>query len=226
MKTRVLVRVGQDRQEWVASAYYKESAFSTVRAESRDAAVAELRAQVEEILLPQARAWLQEWRGTDDAPNCPEAAIRLPIDLWVCKLTDETCPIQAQVFVQEPEKFFGGCLAPSERKQKIFDTVAQGKYEGFHHVPGRLLCISCDREGKKLSFRYHYPWELTCVEAYCPSFSLEREWPTLLRRLGSEKISLSMLSNALCAEHCKQLAEQLDSQVAAELSTFELEVSR
>jgi hypothetical protein len=226
MKTRVLVRVGRDGPEWVASAYYKDSAFSSVCAKSRDSALAELRARVEAILLPQARAWLQEWRGTDDIPNCPEGAIRLPIDLWVCKLTDEKCPIQAQVFVGEPEKFLGGCLAPQDRKQEILDAVAQGKYDGFHHVPGRFLCVMCEREGRKPSFRYHYPWELTFVEACCPSFSLERDWPALLRRLGSKNISLSMVSSALCAEHCRQLAEQVDSQAAAELSIFELELSR
>ncbi|NQT55206.1 MAG: hypothetical protein HQ551_03135 [Desulfobacteraceae bacterium] len=210
----------------MASAYYKDSAFSSVRAESRDAALAELQAQVEAILLPQARAWLQEWRSTDDTLNCPEGAIRLPIDLWVCKLTDETCPIQAQVFVREPEKFLSDCLAPPDRKKEILGAVMQGQYDGFHHVPGRSLCVVCEREGKKLSFCYHYPWELTFIETCYPSFSLERDWPGLLRKLGSKNISLSMLSNALCAEHCRQLVEKVDSQAAAELSIFELELSR
>ncbi len=225
MKTQVLARVSRDGNDWVASAYYKESSFCTIRAASSAAAIAELKAQAEEVLLPQARAWLNEWRGSNEAPNCPEGAIRLPIDLWVCKLSNETCPIQAQVFVKEPEQFLGGCLAPKERKQQILDTVAQGKYDGFHHVPGRFLCLSCEREGKKPSFRYHYPWELTCVEAYFP-FVLERDWPALRRRLGNENISLSTVSTPLCAPHCRQLADQLHSGMAAELFVLELELGR
>ena len=225
IKTQVLARVSRERNEWVASAYYKESSFCTIREASSAAAIAEMKAHVEEVLLPQARAWLNKWRGSNEAPNCPEGAIRLPIDLWVCKLTDETCPIQAQVFVQEPDQFFGGCLAPQERKQQILDTVSQGKYDGFHHVPGRFLCVSCKREGKKPSLSYHYPWELTCVEAYYP-FVLKRDWPALRRRLGSENISLSTVSRALCAPHCRQLAEQLDSGMAAELFVLEPELGR
>ena len=225
MKTQVLSRISNDGNEWVASAYYKESSFCTIRAASSAVAIAELKLRVEEVLYPQARAWLNEWRGRKEAPNCPEGAIRLPIDSWVCKLADKTCHLQAQVFVQEPEKFFGGCLASQDRKQQIFDTVAQGKYDDFHHMPGRFLCKSCEREGKKLSFRYHYPWELTYVAAYYP-FVLERDWPTLLRRFGSKNISLSSVVTGLCAPHCKHLTEKLDSAVAAELFFLELEMGR
>jgi hypothetical protein len=226
VRTRVLVRIAQDETEWVASAYFKDSAFCTVRAESREGARAELQVQVETILLPQTRAWLQERRGAENSPNCPEGAIRLPIDLWVCKLTNVLCPLQAQVLVNEPEAFIRDCLAPPDRKEGILQTVSLGKYGGFHHVPGRFLCPACEREAKKESFKYHYPWELTFLETCCPSFSLERDWPDLVRRLGRKNISLSILSSALCAEHFRQLAAQVDPQVAAELSIFELEVGR
>lgn len=226
MKTRVLVRIGQNKAEWVASVYYKDSAFCTVRAESREGVMAEIQLQVKTILLPQTRAWLQEWRGAEKSPNCPEGAIRLPIDLWVCKLTDDLCPLQAQVLVNEREEFIRHCVAPPTRKEEILRTVALGKYDGFHHVPGRFLYPACEQEAKKGSFKYHYPWELTFLETCCPSFLLERDWPELLRRLDRKNISLSMLSNALCAEHCRQLAAQVDPKVAAELSIIELEVDR
>jgi len=224
MKTQVLARVSFDGNEWIASAYYKNSSFCTIHAMSRSAAIAELRAQVEEIFVPQSRAWFKEFRGSNEAPNCPEGAIRLPIDIWVCKLTDETCPIQAQVFMQEPEKFFSGCLAPEKRKQQIMDTIIQGKYGGFHHVPGRFLCAACEIEEKKTSFQYHYPWELTSIEAYYP-FS-QRDWSELRRRLLKKNISLSTISTALCALHCKQLAEQIDSKISAELFILKFELFR
>lgn len=224
MKTRVLVRVAPDGVEWVASAYQAEHAVCTVRADSQAQTIENLTAEVEQGIAIQAREWLDRWRGDDDAPNCPEGAVKLPIDLWVCKLVKETCPIQAQVFIQEPERFFSGCLAPEARKQEIFATVARGKYDGFHHVPGRYLCVVCERERKKPSFCYHYPWELTHIEAYYP-FVIERDWPQVRRRLGS-RISLSTVSTALCAPHCILLAGQLDAEVAAQLSVLEVEVKR
>lgn len=223
MKSRVLARVTQVGDDWAASAFQAERAFCTAHATSQDVAVEDLKAQVEEGLPIQARAWLRQFRGGEDAPNCPEGAIKLPIDLWVCKLVHQTCPIQAQVFIEEPERFFSGCLAPPERKKQIFDTVAQGKYDGFHHVPGRYLCVSCEREGKKPSLRYHYPWELANLEAYYP-FVLGRDWPVVRRRLRN-KITLSMVSTALCAYHCVQLLQQLDSAAAAELRVLEFELS-
>jgi hypothetical protein len=206
-------------------AYYRESSFCTVRAVSSTTAITELKLQVEEILYPQARAWHNEWRGRKEAPNCPEGAIRLPIDSWVCKLTDKTCPLQAQVFLQAREEFFKGCLASQDRKRQIFNTVVQGKYDGFHHIPGRFLCKSCEKERKKLSFRYHYPWELTFVTAYYP-FDLEQDWPTLLKKFGNNNISLSTVVTGMCASHCKQLAEKLDPAVAAELFILEIELER
>ena len=140
------------------------------------------------------------------------------------QLLNETCPIQAQVFLGDPERFFAGCLAPAGRKQQILDTVAQGRYDGFHHVPGRYLCVSCENEGKKVSRRYHYPWQLTSLEAYS-AFVMAGDWPQVRRRLG-RRITFSMVANALCAPHCIQLAQLVDQVLAAQLRVLEFDVSR
>jgi len=225
MKTRVLAKAIREKEEWVAEAYQQEGVFCSAGGSSETEAVQRLRPKVEELLVTHGRAWLQEWKGSRNVPNCPEGAIKLPIDLWVCKVVNQTCPIQAQVFLEEPDRFFQHCLAPPQRKRQIFDTVFNGEYDGFHHVPGRYLCVSCEQEGKKMSFRYHYPWELTCLEVYFP-FVVEREWPNIRSKMMAKGWGLSNVTTALCAMHCKYLAEELDPAIAARLHVLDFEISR
>ncbi len=227
MKTHVLIGIRQEGVEWLASAYRSESAFCSVRALSEPAAVERLRAEVEGIIAVDGRAWLERWKhaGSPRAPNCPEGTIKLPIDLWTCKLVDKMCPIQSQVLLDDRAVFLQHCLAPRERSEQIFDTVTKGKYDGSHHIPGRYLCVWCQRQRKSTSRQYHYPWELTCIEAYYP-FVFERDWPRFHRKLRDVGASRSEVSNALCAAHCTQLAEQLDPALAATLRVIEFEVSQ
>jgi hypothetical protein len=227
MKNRVLARVHIHEGGWIASAYRAEDVFCSVSAPSEMVAMAELGVAVEGLIAVEGRPWLEQWKHGGDVrvPNCPEGAVKLPIDLWTCKLEKKTCPIQAQIFLDDPDRFFRHCLAPRDRMQEIFDTVAAGKYDGFHHIPGRYLCVACQHDGRAAAFQYHYPWELTSVEAYC-QFELMRDWPRLRRQLLSKGWSMSEVSNALCAAHCRELAEKLDPAVAAELRVLEFELSR
>ena len=75
------------------------------------------------------RAWIDAMKhgGNTAAPNCPEGAVELPIDAWVCKLMKTDCPLQAQVLLDEPDIFFDKCLAPPGRALAIFETVRDGK---------------------------------------------------------------------------------------------------
>lgn len=227
MRNRVLVRVQSTSQEWCGSAYKAEDIFCSASGLSETEAIERLRAKVENFIAGEGKAWIEQWKHAGDSrtPNCPEGAVRLPIDLWVCKLKDEVCPIQAQVFLDDPETFFRHCLATRDRAQEIFDTVAGRKYDGFHHIPGRYLCVACQHDGIAEAFQYHYPWELTSVEAYYP-FEIKRDLPRLHKQLKSKGWGTAEISNALCAAHSKQLAEKLDPTIAAELKVLEFEVSR
>lgn len=226
MLTRVLARLHQSESEWIALAYQGETAFCTARGVSVATVLSALRDDVRENIALQARAWLQQGKQPGpDITNCPEGAIRLPIDRWECKLTKEVCPIQAQVFLDDRDRFVRHCQAPKARKEQIFDSVAGGAYNGFHHVPGRYLCPSCKHEGKKMSFRYHYPWELTLLRAYYP-FVYERDWPHVRAKLRNTRHGLTLVSSALCATHCKELAERIDPVLAAELMVIEFDLSR
>lgn len=226
MKTRILARVFERDGLWAASAFSEESAFCSIVASSDQDAEADLRQKVAAMLDVRARAWLEQWQhgGDPDAPNCPEGAVKLPIDLWVCKLYDTTCPLQAQVSLRESERFYEHCLAPPEKKQAIFKTVDSGEYSGFHHVPGRFLCVWCEVDGKQGAFAYHYPWEMTHVTALFP-FPEKDVWK-LMRRLKREGLPGPAAYGGLCAQHCKQLIQLIEPSIGASLRITEFELFR
>lgn len=99
--------------------------------------------------------------------NCPHGMIKLPIDLWYCRLFNQACPVQASINTQNWEQFHGQCLAAPDRQGGIRQAIESGKYTGFHHMPGRYLCPTC--KSRKDSWRaYHYPWELQPLSLFVP----------------------------------------------------------
>jgi hypothetical protein len=224
VKTRILGRVRPQAKDWLADAYQREAVFCSVRAKSQTGALDRLKTEVESAVVALAQPWIKNWQGSDRVPNCPESKIKLPIDLWYCKLVDKKCPIQGQVFLDEPSLFFEGCLAPQEKRQQIFDTVEKGKYRGFHHVPGRYLCTGCEDDGRKGAFRYHDPWELTLLQAYYPI--AEGDWLEIRRKLVVKGINLTSASNAQCAPHAIELATRIDPGLGAELTILEFDIYR
>lgn len=101
--------------------------------------------------------------------NCPEGKIKLPIDLWYCKITDKSCPLQASINTEKWDEFHKYCLAPKERQEGIGQAITSERYKGFHHMPGRYLCPTCKPSRKGNWDRaYHFPWELEPLEVYVP----------------------------------------------------------
>lgn len=226
MKTRILARCHRDGELWTCVAYQSEGVFSEARRTSKSEVLEAVKTQVREIVTSQAKGWIDaKKRPAADIVNCPEAAIRLPIDIWTCKLTKDVCPVQGQVYLNDRDLFFQHCRAPQQRREQIFSVVATGTYDGFHHVPGRFLCPACEHEGRKPALRYHYPWELTHLQAYF-SFEYERDWPSVRKKLRNKTFSLNLVSSALCAPHSRELAEQLDPALAAELFIIDFDLSR
>lgn len=111
--------------------------------------------------------WIQFWKnqGTEHLCNCPQGYIELPIDLWKCKIDNSICNLQAQVDITDRDTFFSKCAAGEEQKNGIFSAITEGKYDGFHHVPGRNLCVMCEANPKtKGSYQYHYEIEMQFIE--------------------------------------------------------------
>lgn len=101
--------------------------------------------------------------------NCPEGKLKIPVDIWYCKLVNKACPIQACIDTDEWSTFHEFCLADSNRQQKIHEAIVTGKYNGFHHMPGRYLCPMCGPSRKGNWERaYHYPWDLRPLSLFVP----------------------------------------------------------
>lgn len=225
MKTYVLTRLRSEGSGFVACAYSRDGQFCAVAATSAAEALDALRGEVRAALAAGVKAWIQQWSGGPNRPNCPEATIRLPIDLWVCKLFDEVCPTQGQVLLDTPDEFVAHCLADSGRKEQILNVVTNGDYAGFHHIPGRYLCVRCEQEGRKASFQHHYPWELTDIER-CSSFEVERDWPRVISRLRKKEMHLSNVTTPLCAAHCIELLKEVEPEIAGQFQILALDVTR
>ena len=223
MKSRVLVKTEAVTGGWVGNAYCHKGAIAVGPMESEDDLLTVLHRNVENYLATYGAAWLQSWQYSESLKivNCPEGAVKLPIDLWVCKLVQQTCPIQAQVFMNDREGFFAGCLAPDAKKQEIFETIANGQYAGFHHILGRYLCARCEEAGGKQYFNFHYPWELASLEDFAP-FEPMRDMLAVLRA----GISRTAVLHPLCAKHAVEVAQLLYPDVAVQLCILEFDIER
>ena len=187
MKIRFLVQGKQELSgEYDIICHGRYFKNLTVTAKSINEGVEAMRVVLEQFMKITGTKWIERWKGSSGSVNCPEGYILLPIDIWKCKITRETCGIQAQVPITDKNKFFAWCNAPRERKENIFKIIRTRKYTGFHHIPGRHLCVQCQNDKwKKRTKHYHYPWELVSVSGcvdFCGEFK-PKKFET-----GSEKI--------------------------------------
>ncbi len=221
----------------------------TVGAPSVDEGAEVLNHVLTKFMDTRGMAWIERWKGGKDYVNCPEAYVELPIDLWKCKVTKDRCNLQAQVNIKDKQEFFDRCHAPENRKRNIFKTIRDGKYTGFHHVPGRHLCVQCLKDkGKKINMHYHYPWELVSISD-CINFSgeYENEAPTsdeildfedslvldeqlrkegyltlgeMIEREGFEPLAADY---GVCPECCKRIISAVFPEIQNQLRVIELD---
>ena len=128
----------------------------------------------------------------DDWVNCQEGRAKVPADVWHCKITEEPCPIQAQIRLGDEESFFKDCnldnhenkvkskreKSPEEYKEGLWGAISSGKYRGYHHDPGSIPCFSCDQS--KHREEYHFPWEATQILDHIDNYESARTSKELL----------------------------------------------
>ena len=136
-----------------------------VKASSRDEAISYLPEYVSKFIEIHGRKHIESCSFDETHVNCPQAFILLPLDAWYCKNTKQNCPIQGWLDMSNKANFFKSCLVQEKVKNGIWGSIVQGKYRGFHHVPGRYLCALCENDN--INYNYHYPWELTILSDHC-----------------------------------------------------------
>jgi hypothetical protein len=229
LKTRVLIRTQAFEESWIGVAFGgKEGVLAALISPTQLALRVDLTRSVEYTLATAGRDYLRNLghAGSQEAVVCPEGAIRRPIDTWICKVDKKTCPIQAQVRLDDPQHFFGGCLLAEDRRNAIFATVQSGRYRGFHHMTGRYLCPRCEElQGNESAASYHYPWELSSFTRVT-EFDLDRDMLTAVPLLSRANMGRSVVLAALCARHCIEVAELLTPHAVGDLDVLQLDIHR
>jgi len=187
--------------------------------QSRHRAFEDIRVRLVQYLQNEGRSYISLCKGTSEIINCPEGYIELPVDVWRCKLSKKVCSIQAQVLTTNKQEFMSGCHAPKQRKEAILKAVKDGKYDGFHHIPGRYLCPSCKG---KIYRRYYYPWELTLVSKFLGVSGAE-QWLLLEKNLIEKNMDPEVGYLALCPKCFKKVVSKVDPKFDNELEILEVD---
>ena len=153
--------------------------------------------------------------------RCPEGFVMLPSDTWCCKITKDLCCLQSFVDTNDKSGFLAGCDASVNKKEEIFTTIVEQKYNGFHHVPGRYLCPACkDSKTSKSPFSYHYRWETALLD-----MALGLPYKEVKRLMPVDQFNNSYLNSRLCAACCIKIANELSPSAAKGLELLEFEIN-
>ncbi len=182
---------------------------------SQEQAINDLTDKLSVFLENEAKSYLSGCQGNEGFINCPEGKIISPVDIWYCKLTDTSCPTQAQVLLTNKEQFFSKCLADDDRKNAIYDTIENGKYMGAHQKVGRVICSLCyslrypgnEDKPKKNINPYYYHFELYSLNDYFDADNDDFRRDFLMKGIDPRAY------NPMCAECFIEVVSKIDSNI-------------
>lgn len=202
MKSRFLVQKVRRSQQFLLNC---SMLSDVVVADSEDRCLALLKEKLNDFLITKGKEYVNQFKSADDGKvNCPDGFVLLPLDAWHCKQDKASCALQASIDSNDKDGFVTHCRAGN--KESIFKAIEQQAYTGFHHVPGRYLCPSCDYSLKESqqNFKYHYPWELYPLWE-CINF----EDKTVMSTMYDLDIPSSIRHSKVCAPCFLKLINQL-----------------
>ncbi len=218
MKSKSLVKIIEHNDGGFHLTFFRPLLSLFYAGMSREHSLAVATRFIGDVIKYEATPYVDFWSSNEEQTNCPEGCISLPADIWKCKLTNEVCALQSSIDKCNKMNFIELCHAPELKKEQIWETIKDGKYQGFHHVPGRNLCICCDiKDKKKESFKYHYPWEFAELDvAICSTYE------NTYKELERNNLPIHYVMSPLCAECCYELAVKLHPELKNSLSVIEL----
>ncbi len=196
MKVKLLAKISNHGDEYQITSQAEPRLI--IIDSNKDEGVIRLAEYFDKHLVKTLGKWIDFWKnmGEENACNCPEGYIELPIDLWKCKYNKNSCNLQARVDISDRNAFFKGCTATIKQKEGIFTAIKNGKYDGFHHVPGRNLCVMCEQNPKKsVSHQYHYEIEMQFIEDL-----ISETEDDFLRIIAKSKYPRAIKYCAICTE--------------------------
>ncbi|EJG1014306.1 hypothetical protein OMR72_004614 [Vibrio parahaemolyticus] len=218
MKSKSLIKVIQHHDGGFHLTFFRPTFSLFYAGMNYEHTISVARRFLEDQIRYEAIPYIDSWSSQGKKVNCPEGCISLPADIWSCKLTDSMCSLQSSIDLDDKDEFIELCHAPKLKKEQIWNTVEQGKYKGFHHVPGRSLCICCEFKGKKKeSFKYHYPWEFAELDV-----AILSSYEDTYRELQEREIPVNYVLSPICSECCYELAVKLRPDLKNSLQVIEI----
>jgi len=227
MKMSILIHLMPNEEYFVAETCWPTKHCGQnvkVIAQNRKEAFSQISKAIPTFIESFGRQYIDSWANYSNKVNCPEGIVEMPIDLWCCKKTKNTCPIQAQIDLINPNEFFENCLLSEEKRNGIFNAIEKGSYKGFHHVVGRYQCGTCNKS--KIYFNFHYPWELTHLSKHC---DIESIWFNDIERakdLIRKNMPRSAIYSALCCDCFKKIAKLFPEIDLSEYETISYNYQR
>lgn len=215
MKMRILIRIKPRGKYYMAQTYWlKMNCGENLKiiAESRSEVLSKIHGLISVFIEKYGRRYIES-HAFKNGLNCPRGYIELPIDTWHCKNTKTPCLLQGELDMSDPEVFFQLCLLSEEIKNGIWNAIIEGKYKGFHHMPGRYRCGLCDKP--RIYYNYYYPWELTLLSDHCDIKSI---WSNIKRakELILEGFPRQAIYTALCCDCFIKASKYLPEVILSE----------
>jgi hypothetical protein len=156
----------------------------------------------------------------DSFVRCPDSKVKLPIDSFCCKHDNELCFVGGGIYKKNKTDFIDNCRI-ADRKEGIWNAVVSEQYKGFHHIPGRYLCPSCEKRNsiKKINFNYHYPWELCLIGQF-----LDYEDIEFRRKAIIKGIDRNVYYSSFCGLCSIEILNQLE--IPQDIELIEIDVYR
>lgn len=221
MRTRILIKIDEKDDYIVGTTIWPEKAFienQNYHKRTKPELLDSAKDGLLQVMKKYGTDYIKHQGNNGDFVRCPDSKVVLPIDSFYCKHDDELCLLGSRIFKNNKQNFIKNCRIKS-RKDGIWNAIEIKRYEGFHHVPGRYLCPSCEKKNyntknyeRRINFNYHYPWELCQIGQFLDSNDIE-----LRKDLIRQNIDRNVYSVSLCTQCSIEILGRIGIKVVFEI---------
>lgn len=109
MKVRSLVKITTSHDGGTHLTFFRPALSLPYAARDRRHALEVARKFCSDVAAREGQDLAAGWSGPGGVTNCPEGAVALPADVWVCKLSGKMCTLQASIAPDHERNFFDKC---------------------------------------------------------------------------------------------------------------------
>ena len=223
MKTKILIKISNVEDTFIGTTIWNQEKFIeniTFKSDSKDGLIESASSELKNVMDTNGTDYIGVHSSDENFVRCPDAKVKLPIDIFCCKNDNKACFIGGGIYKKNKQDFIDNCRIDS-RKEGIWNAIKLKKYEGFHHIPGRYLCPSCENKNsiKRVNYNYHYPWELCSIGKF-----MDYEDVELRKKIIRKGINRNIYYSLFCGTCSIQILNELDLYQNLEL--IEIDVYR